>query len=812
MSRSRLPQRKIKNALFIVQGAVAAVAIAGLFDYRKVLDWLDGNMNSLWPAEIEIETVTIFFTGFIICVFALLFLVNLVRALFAFLKIRRLRARFASLAGAGSAQECAGILAEYPLFRAKLIVYGNKYYLNQDAESASVFILDPPFLRSAWFPAGPAFLTGIGVLGTFIGLLLGLRGLNLAGGADSLAASIGRVADGASTAFITSVYGVGASLILTIIEKSLTSFIRERYRSFQELIDAIFPPLPFGAIFIDMRDEMASVKSSLADLPDQINQGIGASLNAFGDRLLASMASGIADASSKLSGALADTLKSDLSPAIQSISGAATELANKQAKGSEEILARLIEDFTAGAREAGEKQQEAMARAVSDMREAMQAMAGKMEAIALETEARNQKFGEEQAKRLDELKNEFMELSRQSEANLNKEREAGNAMLSAFQSSLKEGISAQAADMSRIALQFGESMAALGANIEGFFAELDQKQADAAQAAKEQAGLIDGQLKQVFERQAQTLAAMERKLAEQAEAGQRLLDRQREDNAQAAKEQAEYINAQMEQIFMRQSEALAQMEERFAAQLEGSEAIMSQARALHESVKEYGVKFQEIAGHLGEGSANLRQASAQLAAFGQEIREALDAQLDNSRAATGALRDAASVAENVANDLASALKAASELRDGLLGASESVAKASEDTRKDLAGVAQRYQELQKRLEEHMQAMRAGLEAQISAQASNSRELRERMEEHLKAMQAGFERQSSNLAVLIGKTLADLDKQTEALLAEFGQRLSVLVNQRMDEWYQQTRNFSKTMEGIVHAIADIVDEIESKTGR
>jgi len=72
------------------------------------------------------------------------------------------------------------------------------------------------------FMATPGILTGIGVLGTFVGLALGIGALELEGSAiEDLNSSILPLIQGSATAFSTSVWGVATSLVFMILEKFL---------------------------------------------------------------------------------------------------------------------------------------------------------------------------------------------------------------------------------------------------------------------------------------------------------------------------------------------------------------------------------------------------------------------------------------------------------------------------------------------------------------------------------------------------------------------------------------------------------------
>lgn len=67
----------------------------------------------------------------------------------------------------------------------------------------------------------PGAMTGLGILGTFIGLSLGLQAFNT-GSAEEIAQSIGPLMDGIKVAFHTSIYGMIFSLTFNLIFKTVT--------------------------------------------------------------------------------------------------------------------------------------------------------------------------------------------------------------------------------------------------------------------------------------------------------------------------------------------------------------------------------------------------------------------------------------------------------------------------------------------------------------------------------------------------------------------------------------------------------------
>lgn len=66
----------------------------------------------------------------------------------------------------------------------------------------------------------PGAMTGLGILGTFIGLSLGLQAFNT-GSAEQITQSIGPLMDGIKVAFHTSIYGMIFSLVYNLILKTV---------------------------------------------------------------------------------------------------------------------------------------------------------------------------------------------------------------------------------------------------------------------------------------------------------------------------------------------------------------------------------------------------------------------------------------------------------------------------------------------------------------------------------------------------------------------------------------------------------------
>lgn len=108
------------------------------------------------------------------------------------------------------------------------------------AEVFSESELGPGFMSSRLILAIPSILTGLGVLGTFVGLALGLGSLDLSS-TERIEAGIKPLIGSFTVAFSSSVWGVGLSLLFGFWEKFCEGRATARIREIQRRIDALFP-------------------------------------------------------------------------------------------------------------------------------------------------------------------------------------------------------------------------------------------------------------------------------------------------------------------------------------------------------------------------------------------------------------------------------------------------------------------------------------------------------------------------------------------------------------------------------------------
>ena len=188
--------------------------------------------------------------------------------------------------------------------------------------------------------AVPGFLTAIGVIGTFVGLQLGLSELDISSkvSVEEMKLGVTSVIDGAKIAFLTSVWGVSLSVIFNFIEKLLEQRIRAKIVTLQVRVDKIF--LRFSA------------ESQLQNIADSSSQS-KESLQGLAERIGEKMQESLLQATQGIEQGLQNSLNKIMAPAID-------KLVNETSEGSQKVLGSLLGKFMDGFGQQGVEQRESM--------------------------------------------------------------------------------------------------------------------------------------------------------------------------------------------------------------------------------------------------------------------------------------------------------------------------------------------------------------------------------------------------------------------------------------------------------------------
>lgn len=469
--------------------------------------------------------------------------------------------------------------------------------------------------------AVPGFLTAIGVIGTFVGLQLGLESLRELQPANTsvgdLTHGIFGMIGGASIAFMTSVWGVFISVLFNFFEKCLERNIRSAISSFQNEVDYLYPRI--------------TAEQSLSNIEDFTRQS-NESLAALDEKIGHKMQEAMKEASNVISASVADSLNTILGPAIE-------RLVNNAHSGSEKALESLLDRFLQGIGSAGNSQKAMMEQAAKDIAAASTGMTDGLNQFTAKLDGQVNNLMQRNAEVLNQVNSSVQQ---QLEAQTKQEQQRQqqlNTNLNEFMHSMKMQLSAlaeqNATTLKSVQAAFSEQMAEQQGR-EAARQQLLQQQQVAQQEQEKQRqeqltvnlanfmGSMKAQLAELAEQNASTLKNVQGELSGQVEAQQNR-DAVRQKQLQ---DQLSVFQAAQERVTQGIDNILAVQQQQNTELLSGLRAVIDRFEALSGSHQNATSAMQMVSSELKAGSNQLGLLSSNLKAaidtFGQQLSAALE--------------------------------------------------------------------------------------------------------------------------------------------------------------------------------------------
>jgi methyl-accepting chemotaxis protein len=178
-------------------------------------------------------------------------------------------------------------------------------------DAAEVFresSLGPAFSSSRLILAIPSILTGLGVFGTFMGLQLGIGSLDF----EHLEVSIKPLINSCAVAFSSSVWGVGASLVISGWEKFFEGIALRRVNTIQNRVDALFPRYAPEVALLEMERTSRGTDDSLKGLAVAIGAEMQQAIGRLGSEIKDAVSNATAEGHGPLMAQSAELLSSAL--------------------------------------------------------------------------------------------------------------------------------------------------------------------------------------------------------------------------------------------------------------------------------------------------------------------------------------------------------------------------------------------------------------------------------------------------------------------------------------------------------------------
>jgi hypothetical protein len=226
-------------------------------------------------------------------------------------------------------------------------------------------------LRVEFFRNLPGIFTGIGIIGTFSGLILGLRAFRVSDETSVVQNSLNGLLQGVWESFLISAVAITLAIVATVSEKIIMAALARRFDAVARRLDEVFPLESVSPSSEHMTHGAAQAIEALVNrLPGMIASAVASSPASASDRsnLVSAGASSAKDSSSMGSSQVIDALRS-LTERLDIYFNdhvKATALAQQQSNQTLKSLAGRLEMVASSIESSGRKTMEVVGTRLMD--------------------------------------------------------------------------------------------------------------------------------------------------------------------------------------------------------------------------------------------------------------------------------------------------------------------------------------------------------------------------------------------------------------------------------------------------------------
>lgn len=285
-------------------------------------------------------------------------------------------------------------------------------------------IIDTP-LKVDFYKHLPGMITGVGIIVTFAGLLIGLLAFDPAGNPDKVQESLTLLLKGVGEAFMASGLAILAAMIITFIEKS---WLRKCYEQLQRLNTAIDNAFTFDESGEEYLAKL--LKSSEANEANarQLKDSLVNDLKAMMTNLVeenkrnqtvfaAQLSDSYAQASQSMATQIGDSIKESLQDPLDKIASSVQQVSGDQGSAVQDLMTDVLAAFmskletTFGGQMTG--MSEMMTQSVTAMREMQSGFSKLMTDMQTNSEVSTKTLETQMAKMMDDIHQKQNEMSTQ---------------------------------------------------------------------------------------------------------------------------------------------------------------------------------------------------------------------------------------------------------------------------------------------------------------------------------------------------------------------------------------------------------------
>ena len=316
-------------------------------------------------------------------------------------------------------------------------------------------LVDAP-LRTEFYKHLPGILTGLGIIATFAGLILGLMGFQVQGEATAVQNSLGKLIGSVGGAFVFSGAAICLAMVVTTIEKLV---INSRYTQVERLcglIDSLFDA-GAGEEYLQRLVEASETSATQAmQMKESLVTDLKQVLTDLTQQQIASMTAN----SASLGEALSRSLNEGLAGPLDRISDAVQSFGTSTGQGVNDLLTNVLTNFTERMEGMFGGQLKGMNEMLGQTAATIQDASTRFEKLADKIQEAGTGAAEAMGKRMDEALQQMQ--TRQAESN-----QQMQAFIDQMKQNVAQGQADTAAQTMKMMTELGQATARLVQNLEG---------------------------------------------------------------------------------------------------------------------------------------------------------------------------------------------------------------------------------------------------------------------------------------------------------------------------------------------------------
>lgn len=202
-------------------------------------------------------------------------------------------------------------------------------------------------LKTEFFKHVPGILTGLGIIGTFTGLIIGLGRFEVPKDLTKVQDQLGQLIDSVGHAFYVSAAAIALAMLFTWIEKSLVAARYRQVELLRELVDSMFK----GGAGEEYLERLVAAAETSATQAAHIKNALVADLKEILTTLATQQIAAQAQHTGQMSADVGKAISESLGPPMEAISKAVEGVSANQGEAVNKMLTDVLATFSAQMRD-----------------------------------------------------------------------------------------------------------------------------------------------------------------------------------------------------------------------------------------------------------------------------------------------------------------------------------------------------------------------------------------------------------------------------------------------------------------------------